>query len=327
MSTVISIAIVPLFFALWYPFCAKDVSLEPSLTDADLRSLWEAPADLQERDLFFGPWGPERAPDPEGTYTLVERKHTGVNPGMTVRDAHGREWSVKQAPPEGQAPEGPIEVVLSRVLSAIGYHQPPVYFLPEFTLVDDWGSRLEPGGRFRLKDKSLKDRGSWSWQGNPLVGTQPYQGLLVVLLLFNSSDLKNANNTLYIHKTSDGAETWYVVRDLGTALGTTGRWAPRRGHAAAFAADPFITAVRGGFVEFGYGGWHQELIRGRITAADLKWAGDLLAGLSDEQWDEAFRAGGFELAGAAPFIAAIKARIQLASLIANHHLAAEPAGR
>ncbi len=83
-------------------------------------------------------------------------------------------------------------------------------------------------------------------------------------MMFNSSDLKNANNTLYEHRTGDGIEPWYVVRDLGTALGTTGRLAPRRGNAAAFAADPFITSVSKGFVEFDYRGWHQELVRERI---------------------------------------------------------------
>src|SRR5687768_10330408 len=54
-------------------------------------SLWKAPADLATRDLFYGPWGREHAPDPDATYTLVELKHSGVNPGMTVRDPQGRE--------------------------------------------------------------------------------------------------------------------------------------------------------------------------------------------------------------------------------------------
>ena len=91
-------------------------------------SLWERPADLASRDLLYGPWGREHAPDPQAAYTLVERKHSGVNPGMTVLDPQGREWSVKQAYPSGLDSEGPVEVTLSRLLSAIGYHQPPVYF-------------------------------------------------------------------------------------------------------------------------------------------------------------------------------------------------------
>jgi hypothetical protein len=38
-----------------------------------------------------------------------------------------------------------------------------VYFLLSFTIVDASGSHTEPGGRFRLLDKSLKDSGHWSW--------------------------------------------------------------------------------------------------------------------------------------------------------------------
>lgn len=101
----------------------------------------------------------ENAPNPRATYTLVEHKHTGVNLGMTVTDEQGREWSVKQAYPGGLDPEGPVEVVLSRLLSAVGYHQPAVYFLPAFTVKDDWGTHTEVGGRFRFKVDTLQDLG------------------------------------------------------------------------------------------------------------------------------------------------------------------------
>ena len=123
------------------------------------RCLWVQPSDLATRDLYYGPWGRERVPDPKATYTFVELKHTGVNPGMTVRDPQGREWSVKQAYPGGMDFEGPAEVALSRLLSAVGYRQPPVYYLPTFTLKDDWGTHTEPGGRFRLDEKTLKSAG------------------------------------------------------------------------------------------------------------------------------------------------------------------------
>src|SRR5262245_11478991 len=72
------------------------------------------PTDLAGRDLFNGPWGAERSPDPNGVYRLKERKHAGVNLGMTVVDKQGREWSVKQPFPGGLDPEGPVEVVVSR---------------------------------------------------------------------------------------------------------------------------------------------------------------------------------------------------------------------
>ena len=152
-------------------------------------SLWQEPTDLAERDVFNGPWGPERAPDPQATFTLIERKHTGVNLGMTVRDPQGREWSVKQPYPGDMDSEAPVEVTVSRLLSAVGYHQPPVYHLREFTLKDDWGTHAEIGGRFRLKAEELKDTGSWRWEDNPFVGSRPYQGLLVLLMMFKSTDI------------------------------------------------------------------------------------------------------------------------------------------
>ena len=309
------LAALSMCFAMYLPFCAQapDPIVTPSL---QLSGLWEPPADVAERDLYFGPWGAVHAPDPFEVYTVVEHKHSGVNPGMTVIDSAGRQWSVKQAPPSGHAAEGPIEIVLSRVLSAIGYHQPPVYFMPSFTYRDSWGSHVEPGGRFRLKTPQLKDRGEWSWQRNPFVGTQPYQGLLVTLLLFNSSDLKNANNTRYEHRAGDLAEPWYVVRDLGTALGETGRWAPRRGDGARYAADPFIAGVSDGVVEFTYRGWHQELVRDRIRVADVRWAAALLSQLTDRQWRDAFLAAGYTPASAEPFIAAIRSRIAQAGRVA-----------
>ena len=308
--------VVSLLLAFYVPFCAH--TPRPFVTPGvRLNALWTPPANLQARDLFYGSWGAANAPDPFEVYTLVEHKHSGTNPGMTVIDQRGRVWSVKQAPTTGEPPEGPIEVVLSRVFEAIGYHQPPVYFMPSFTYRDDWGTRVEGGGRFRLKDQSLKDRGEWSWQRNPFVGTQPYQGLLVTLLLFNSSDLKNANNTLYEHRIGDLVEPWYVVRDIGTALGQTGRWAPRRGNAALFAASPFITGNRNGMVEFGYGGYHRELFRDRIRVADVRWAAKLLAGLSEQQWMDAFRAGGFSPAAAQSFLTTIQSRIAQAAQVGD----------
>jgi hypothetical protein len=312
--------VFPAVIAMYLPFCATQIRLTTAPPDGPPASLWQEPVNLGGRDLFYGPWGREHAPDPQDRYTLVQLKHSGINPGLTVRDPKGREWSVKQ--PFGEGPdEGPVEVVLSRILSAVGYHQPPVYYLGAFTLEDDWGSHIEPGGRFRLKVKALKDRGEWSWQRNPFVGTRPYQGLLAILMLFNSSDLKNSNNTLYEHRSSNGIEHWYVTRDIGTALGSTGRFVPAKGNPEAFERDPFLLGVRDGFVEFHYGGWHQELVRSRVTPDDVRWAADLLARLSDRQWLDAFRAGGYSAEVSQRFVRTIHRRIDEA-----RQLGGEPSG-
>jgi hypothetical protein len=225
---------------------------------------------------------------------------------MTVRDPHGVEWSVK----EGE--EGPVEVTVSRVLSAIGYHQPPVYFLSPYSLVDEKGrTHVAGGGRFRPHDKSLKDRGEWSWQQNPFVDTTPYRGLLVILMMFDSSDLKNSNNSLYeLKEPREGAARWYVVRDIGTSLGETGRLDPKRNDPDLFARHKFIAGVRGRYVEFSYHGWHQELFRDRITVDDVRWASELLAKLSEEQWAGAFRAGQYKPDVAQRFIARLHEKIE-----------------
>lgn len=298
---------------------AKPPALQPTEKAAGA-SLWERPVDLSARDLYHGPWGRDRAPNAAATYRLVRRKHTGVNPGMTVMDADGREWSVKQGAPGGLDNEGAIEVVISRLLSAIGYHQPPVYYLPSFWMQDDWGTHVELGGRFRLKDDSLEEVGSWSWQENPFVGTPPYQGLLVLQMMVNATDLKNSNNTLYHHRRGDQVEQWYVVRDLGAALGDTNRLAPLKGDVDAFERHPFIIGISNAYVDFAYKGWYANLVRQRITAHDVLWISDLILQLTDRQWQDAFRAAGYPSSTANRFIGRLREKAQH-----GHSLASAPA--
>lgn len=274
-----------------------------------IKELWQPPARISAQDLFHGPWSNGDAPDPAATYRFERSKRHGVNPGMTVVDPLGREWSVKQAPHDSRGAEGPIEVVLSRVLSAVGYHQPPVYYLPAFTLADTFGIRQEAGGRFRLKHPDLKERTTWAWGENPFVGMRPHQGLLVILIMFNSADLKNSNNSVYEHKTASGMEEWYVVRDLGAALGGTIGLRPRRGDPDQFASLPFLSGVNGGHVTFGSDGWRSKVVRDRITPEDVRWACALLAQLTERQWYDAFRAGGYEKPLAEQFIKTLRRKI------------------
>ena len=82
--------------------------------------------------------------------------------------------------------------------------------------------RTRAGGA-SVQLESMREVGDWSWQRNPFVGTRPYQGLLVVLMMFNSSDLKDSNNSVYEMVPPRGAPRWYVVRDVGSALGETAK--------------------------------------------------------------------------------------------------------
>jgi hypothetical protein len=277
-----------------------------------LTALWEQPSDLSSRNLFDGPWGAGRAPDPHAVYVLTGFKSHGINPGVVVADPSGREWHVKQHARNNAGAEGPVEVVLSRLLSAVGYHQPPVYFLQSLTVTAKDGTRTLPGGRFRLHDPSLHELATWSWQANPFVGTRPYRGLLVMLLLFNSTDLKDSNNTLYSVSRGGAPSHWYVVRDLGAALGETGRFAPRGNDPVLFEQSAFIQGVRKGFVEFANSSPYQQLFQQQITTDDVAWAGRLLARLSPRQWHDAFRAGGYTVQDAERFLRKIRLNINVA---------------
>jgi hypothetical protein len=306
--------LTPLVFGIYLPMCPTP-ELEPTVPvdRVDLAELWTLPVNIAEADFFYGPWGRDYVPDPSDTYRFLKPKTSGSNPGMTVIDSAGREWSVKQAHHDrSRAPEGPIEVVISRILSGIGYHQPPVYYVPAFTLRDTFGERTEPGGRFRLDHERLKDRGSWSWQQNPFVGTRPYNGLLVILMMLNSSDLKNSNNTLYEVRSGKERQRWFVVRDLGIGLGSSGKVSPPRGDIEAFEAHGFITGMEDGFVTFDYRGYHEELVRRRITPEDVQWAGELLGRITYRQWHDAFRAGGFDEDLARRFIARLQLKVTVA---------------
>jgi len=284
--------------------CLRDLSTLHAAT-ADITELWQEPSAVERCDLSFGPWGPENAPDPNATYTFVEPKQGGSSPGLTVVDPQGRRWHIKQGR------EASPETVLSHVLSALGYHQPPVYFLPRFTLAKGSSVGEAVGGRFRLAQQSLKNQGPWKWEENPLAGTRPYQGLLVILVMFNSADLKNSNNSIYEWQPAHGQpRRWYVVRDLGTSLGATNRFDPKPNNPDVFERRPFIIGVRSGFVEFDYHAVHGSLVQQRITPDDVRWASHLVGRLTASQWNDAFRSAGYEPTVAERFIRRLQQKIR-----------------
>ena len=61
-------------------------------------------------------------------FTFVAEDTTGYSPGFDVTDATGMEWSVKTGP------EAQTEVVTSRILWAIGFHQPPTYYVEQWSM-------------------------------------------------------------------------------------------------------------------------------------------------------------------------------------------------
>ena len=287
-------------------------------SDAPLSALWEQPHDLRDQDLFNGPWGAARAPDPEAVYTYLRPKQGGTNPGMVVQDPAGREWHVKQAPHNDHGDEGPVEVTLSRVLSAVGYHQPPVYFLPSFMMRDASGTRRVPGGRFRLHDGTMHSRGKWLWQQNPFVGTRPFQGLAghppgIQQLRFQEPE------QLDLRRPSPRQSHGAVVCRPRSGSGAR-RERPTRAHPERSGAirtpdlhhrdprrlrDLQLSRLASGTVPRPH-----RARRSRVGR-------HLLSGLSDRQWNDAFRAGGFTPAVAGRYIRKLRANIARAQQFSN----------
>jgi hypothetical protein len=253
---------------------------------------------------------------------LKDKDELGFSVSYDVVGPDGIEWSAKIGP------EAQTEVVLSRVLWGIGYHQPPLYYLPSWTLADGHKeTKTESEARFRPKLEGLdRKKEFWEWQDNPFIGTRPFNGLLVVLLMFNSTDLKNDNNSLYEVKepwTADGAKQWFVVRDLGAALGETGKLYPRRNWLEGFEKHGFITGVKNGHVQFDYQGRHQEVIS-LITPADVRWAAERMKRLTDDQWRAAFRSANYGDETAQRFIRRLKEKIADGLAIQDSSATREP---
>ena len=279
-----------------------------------IAELWQEPADLEQRDLFHGAGGAGLAPK-DTVFQFVARDTSGWSPGFDVKDANGVEWSVKLGP------EAQSEVVTSRVLWAIGFHQPPTYYVERWSLM---GAETgpQPAGRFRPELPSRLVVGEWSWYENPFVDSQPYRGLVVANLLLNSWDWKTSNNKIYeLSEPVRGVKRWFVVRDLGASLGRTTyprllKWFRLRGFGQGtrndlpgFEEQGFIRSIDDrSRITFDYRGIYRD-VTNSVTPADVRWACHLLSRLSERQWREAFRAAQYDEPHATRYIGKIKQKI------------------
>lgn len=289
--------------------CAVPLAPPPAVapTPDEMAQFWVEPADLAQRDLFAGPWGPAHAPDPDAAFTFVARKKQSFfgkfSPGYDVRGPDGIEWSAKQGP-EAQA-----EVTASRLVWALGFHQPPVYFLEKWKLAGGPTEGEQTRARFRPEIRGLAKVGEWGWQSNPFRATDAHRGLIVMMVMLNNSDLKSAQNAIYdLERPREGARRWYVVRDLGHSFGETGKFRADRNDIVEFETEAFTTGVEDGKVRFNWSGFHKELLSD-LTPADVRWTCERLGRLSDRQWQDAFRAGGYAPELAERYIRRFKQKI------------------
>ncbi|MEW6126554.1 MAG: hypothetical protein AB1757_05900 [Acidobacteriota bacterium] len=295
---------------------------EPSST-AKTHVMWEKPADITARDLYYGPGGKEGAPELATTFKFIQRRTTGTSEKMDVEDNLGRKWVVKFGP------EVRAEVAASRIIWAIGYHADQDYFVKRAHIEGRGGFDIGDV-RFERDDDGFKSEGRWAWDANPFLGKREFEGLKVVTALIKNWDLKDLNNKIVrpSKKTGDPNKMIYYVSDVGASLGNTGsgfndiglfkdfpadraiNYENAKGHPVAFAAEPFITGTQNGEVMlYSKRKRCQEIFKG-VKVESARWVGNLLAQLTDEQWRDAFRSANFTEQEIALYVKTFKERVR-----------------
>jgi hypothetical protein len=294
--------------------CARPIlDNRPRTADArskpPLEELWNDPHDLERRNLLSGSAPPAQAPSTDIEYTVNARDESGYSNGYDVVGPDGREWDIKVGR------EAQSEVVVSRILWALGYHQPATYYVTGWKLSGTWEDEGEPA-RFRL-ESDHENEAEWSWLDNPFNGLRPFHGLIAVNLLVSNWDFKTSNNRIYT--TADGVRR-YVVQDLGASLGKprlprSNKWLAllpgrvgTRNDIDEFESTRLIKSVRGSEVTLDYRGPAGDILE-TMSAGDIVWACERLDRLRDAQLDDAFEAAGYEPAIRARFVKKIRAKI------------------
>jgi hypothetical protein len=273
------------------------------VASTELAQLWVEPDDIASRDLFYGPGGRESLPPEKFKFKVIRFDPTGNSPGYDVLDDKEREWKVKVGE------EVQPEIVASRLLWAIGFHQPSMHMVGNLQL--DGGRTEDAGQPARLRAEfGYKTEAEWSWHENPFVGTRYFKGLLVANLILNNWDLKDSQNRIYVDDdSSDRPRRRYVVQDLGAALGKTAWPVGTRSRIEDFERQNLIQRVENGRVTFDYHARHKELFED-ITPEDVVWTARLFARLSDTHWSDAFRAARYPDNVSTRFIAKLKSKVQ-----------------
>ena len=277
----------------------------------DINELWADPG--EGRDLFYGPGGRATMPDANGQFTFVARDVTGHSRGYDVRDAQGTLWSVKLGD------EAQSEVVTSRLLWGMGFHQPAQSYVRGWRLSGAQAGP-QPAGRFRPELPGLRKVADWSWYENPFTGTRQFHGLIVANILLTNWDWKTSNNKIYeVSPPRDGVGRWYVVRDVGASLGRT-RFSSAlfvvfpffpfgtRNDLAGFEQQQFINRIDDGRIDFDYRSGHGRLVRD-VASADVRWTCELAERLTDSQMMDAFRAGGYDVTRARRYVDKLRSNI------------------
>jgi hypothetical protein len=289
----------------WGPALAQTRQQGRRSSATPIAQLWSDPKDMAQRDLVWGPGRAASAPSTRVPYTVLKTDNSGASPGYDVAGPDGRTWSIKVGR------EVQPEIVLSRILWALGYHQAQTYFVEGWQLTGDWKHEGKPA-RFRLQSDH-ETGGNWEWIDNPFAGSTPMHGLIAVNLLLGNWDFKTSNNRVYVLNDPRAQPTRrYVVQDLGASLGNCCLFPFIKGtknDLEDFERTSFITEGDGNEVRLNYRGPHAKVFSG-VTAADVIWACERLNRLRDSQLDDAFKAAAYPTDVRRRYVSEIRERIR-----------------
>lgn len=297
--------------------------------------IWRDPGPVGQLDLAGGAGGSSGVPQPP--FRFEEEDTGGTNPKIKVTDAAGRRWGVKWGT------EVNSEVFATRIAWAAGYFVEPAYFVAAGRIdgvprggLNRARKYVGPDGsfvdaRFELREpnvEKLKDEQSWSWNGNPFVGTKQLNGLKIVMMLVSNWDSKDqrdagrgSNTGIYTYQVSDRqTETRYVFTDWGGSMGKWGNFFSReKWDCEGFASQTkdFIKGVKpSGIVEFGYSGQRTSDVAEGITTRDVRFVYKFLGQLSDDQLRDGLRACGATEQEIVCFVNAMRERLTQMSKVA-----------
>ena len=216
----------------------------------------------------------------------------------TRRDVSGTSRPATKAQPE---------VVASRLLWAVGYHQPIVYYVPEWKLKN--GPVPKPfGGPVPLELQSRRHR-------RMVVDRQPVQGHARTEGLDPREPADQqlgpeAKQQPDCHgRGPKAAGRWFIAQDIGASFGKTGWPVGNRNSVEDYERQNFVVGVENGRVQFDYQARHRDLLED-ITPADVVWISQLFARITDRQLADAFRAAGMPDEIGQRYIRKLKSKIQ-----------------
>jgi hypothetical protein len=261
--------------------------------------LWQAPEDIESRNLLLGAGGEAMKPD-LSRVTFLEEKKGGWSTKYRVKDGKGVEWVAKLSK------EAQPETASNRLLWAVGYETEIVYLVPELEIV---GKGTFKNVKLEARPKDVKRSEFWLWANNPFLGKPEFQGLKIMMVFLNNWDMKDDNNAILATKGVTNSERHYIISDLGATFGKTGGIISRsRNKPSDYVKSEFVKEVKGNEIEFHYGGKNGKLFDD-IKVSDAKWLADWLGRLSDDQIRDAFRAANYTNEEVEMLTGAVRARI------------------